>query len=762
MMEGARGTIEAIAVKNLQEVLRKKGISAEALFSKYDLNGDGSLSSEEFKAALESVTGQNAPEAILRAVFGAIDTNSDGKVDLEEMLALLETGSSEGLTDGDSVSISGHPNDAYNGTYELQDEEINDKPWYKNAGGNRLYFYNAASGGAPSWSLDDRGQDGSNDWYRGGWSRPRSDGSLPTGTRRWVGVGKITISSSVGSAPEDDTTTESAAIAINLPKSSFKGNEGIDFTFVAPELPDDAWVGIVPAEIPHGDEAVNDEHETSFKYLEGRTRGAFTLPSPGAGQWTLRLHDTDDNGRELAYAAFTVEEDSSNPFTPPSLSAETGRFAPGFPITVSFSGASGEASNWIGIYRKEAPSDAENHHGNWLYVNGSQVVNEGLREGSVTFPGGMEEGDYEARLFASNGYGLLASTGITVSEGWSGDFDEFTSNFDGLLSNMQIGRTTSIEDARALADAEVESQIGSLPFSVQGAARRIWRAKADATQARIVAGMPSPEALAAGAAAAGVAGAVAAGTRNQSQDREPPLLPPEIEPEPEEQPRSTSYYSSESWHEERHVDIPDQVDIPEHATSSEWHEEHHVDIPDQVNIPDQVDIPDRSDPSDWYDSHRVGISSRVSVPDRVSVSPRGRASAPSATQTAPDSISPSAASVEGASASAAGSLADIASAFIEARMLSDQRRLVDSYEGQPHDFSMKVSSAAERTFGIGIDDAYRGGSTILAEVPDVGKVEIRLRNDVDAGPYRVGSEHSLTALISGWNGIHKRLILSAQ
>ena len=43
MMEGARGTIEAIAVKNLQEVLRKKGISAEALFSKYDLNGDGSV-----------------------------------------------------------------------------------------------------------------------------------------------------------------------------------------------------------------------------------------------------------------------------------------------------------------------------------------------------------------------------------------------------------------------------------------------------------------------------------------------------------------------------------------------------------------------------------------------------------------------------------------------------------------------------------------------------------------------------------------------
>ncbi|SVB95581.1 uncharacterized protein METZ01_LOCUS248435, partial [marine metagenome] len=35
--------------------------------------------------------------------------------------------------------------------------------------------------------------------------------------------------------------------------------------------------------------------------------------------------------------------------------------------------------------------------------------------------------------------------------------------------------------------------------------------------------------------------------------------------------------------------------------------------------------------------------------------------------------------VQEASASAADSLADVASAFIEARMLSDQRRLVDSY-----------------------------------------------------------------------------------
>ena len=194
MMDGARGTIEAIAIKNLQEVLRSKGVSGEALFAKYDLDGDGTLSENEFAAALESITGQQAPAAILRAVFGAIDINSDGSVDLTEILVLLDGGSTDSVPSGADVSISGHPNDSYNGGYAIQEAPINGKPWYKSATGNRLYYYNANSGGAPSWSLDDREQDGSNDWYRGGWSRPRGDGSLPTGSRRWVGVGKITVS----------------------------------------------------------------------------------------------------------------------------------------------------------------------------------------------------------------------------------------------------------------------------------------------------------------------------------------------------------------------------------------------------------------------------------------------------------------------------------------------------------------------------------------------------------------------------------------
>ena len=93
---------------------------------------------------------------------------------------------------------------------------------------------------------------------------------------------------------------------ITTSKSTYTIDEGIDFSFTASKLPDDAWIGIVPVAIPHGDEAVNDRHDTSYEYLGGRTKGDITLPNPGLGTWTLRLHDTDNNGRELTHVVFEV------------------------------------------------------------------------------------------------------------------------------------------------------------------------------------------------------------------------------------------------------------------------------------------------------------------------------------------------------------------------------------------------------------------------------------------------------------------------
>lgn len=83
-------------------------------------------------------------------------------------------------------------------------------------------------------------------------------------------------------------------------------------TVTAPaNLPRNAWVGIIPSHVAHGDESVNDQHDLSYQYMEGRTRAVLTFQAPTTpGSYELRLHDTDASGLELA---------SSTPFTVPGF-----------------------------------------------------------------------------------------------------------------------------------------------------------------------------------------------------------------------------------------------------------------------------------------------------------------------------------------------------------------------------------------------------------------------------------------------------------
>ena len=190
--DSMRSNIEAIAIKNLQDILRERGYTAETLFSKFDTDGNGVLSKTEFEAALRSITGQVAPQAILNAVFGALDKDSSGSLELAELLSIVESGVTHRFSSGQSIVVEDHPNDRFNGTYIQQEAAMNGKPFFKNQSGCLLYAFSSGSS-ASSWNLDDRDQNGSNDWYRGGWTRAPPDGSIPLGVRRWVGVGKLSL-----------------------------------------------------------------------------------------------------------------------------------------------------------------------------------------------------------------------------------------------------------------------------------------------------------------------------------------------------------------------------------------------------------------------------------------------------------------------------------------------------------------------------------------------------------------------------------------
>ena len=206
----------SIAIKNLQDVLARKGISPEALFSKYDFDNNDSLDYGEFSSALESVTGQKAPPAVLKAIFSAIDGDGNGNLDLQEILSVFNgqiVDESQDISDAGSLILAGHPDETYNGDYLKQNSLINDQNWFKNSKNRSspriLYYYDKNSGGTASWSLDDREQDGSKDLYRGGWTRSTGEGILPLGTLRWVGIGKLTFSISYDTSVEDSADAAS-------------------------------------------------------------------------------------------------------------------------------------------------------------------------------------------------------------------------------------------------------------------------------------------------------------------------------------------------------------------------------------------------------------------------------------------------------------------------------------------------------------------------------------------------------------------------
>jgi hypothetical protein len=95
---------------------------------------------------------------------------------------------------------------------------------------------------------------------------------------------------------------------LRLEGHKFLPGAQIKVHFIAPRsFAQDAWIGIVPSDISHGSEALNDEHDIDFQYLKKKTSGTLIFNAPGkVGSYDFRMHDTDDNGREIASVSFKV------------------------------------------------------------------------------------------------------------------------------------------------------------------------------------------------------------------------------------------------------------------------------------------------------------------------------------------------------------------------------------------------------------------------------------------------------------------------
>ena len=97
-----------------------------------------------------------------------------------------------------------------------------------------------------------------------------------------------------------------------------------------------------------------------------------------------------------------------------SVTTDRPTYSVGEDIVVTFTGGPANAKDWIGIYPTGiAPGSVGSTL--WFYVNGTETSTTGVADGTITFPGGLSAaGDYDVHLHADDGYGILASTTITV------------------------------------------------------------------------------------------------------------------------------------------------------------------------------------------------------------------------------------------------------------------------------------------------------------------------------------------------------------
>lgn len=148
---------------------------------------------------------------------------------------------------------------------------------------------------------------------------------------------------------------------LRLEKNSFTPGEEIRVSFTAPAgYSPNAWIGIVPSNVPHGSEEVNDQHDVTYQYLKQRTQGTLTFKAPLAPWGSYDLRFNDGGGKEVGSVTFTTGVLGMIPGAGPRLHLDKGNFAPGEDVLVHFTApATYAADAWAGFIPSNIPHGEE-------------------------------------------------------------------------------------------------------------------------------------------------------------------------------------------------------------------------------------------------------------------------------------------------------------------------------------------------------------------------------------------------------------------
>jgi len=197
----------------------------------------------------------------------------------------------------------------------------------------------------------------------------------------------------------DYIESETAQITLlNSEDALYQPEALIEFEYQVSEniLQTSPWIGIVPSDVAHGDESENDKHDLNFIYIN-TNNGKLSFKAPlEEGLFDIRLHDTDFNGKELAFVSFEVKKTVE---LVPELTTNKHKYISGEEIRVAFKNAPAKTKrDWIGIYRENSE---EKDYLYWQYLNG-------LTDGEISFTVPKEIGTYEIRMFNDDRYQTIA------------------------------------------------------------------------------------------------------------------------------------------------------------------------------------------------------------------------------------------------------------------------------------------------------------------------------------------------------------------
>lgn len=179
---------------------------------------------------------------------------------------------------------------------------------------------------------------------------------------------------------------------------------------IVEEIQDNAWLGVIPADVEHGTAAAAEAADVAYQYLNGSSNGSMTFNAPAVpGDYDFRvLNSSAADGLELGYVTFTVEAnelpEADYSETGASVTLEETSFAPGAEVTVSYVVPEGYGSSaWVGVIPSSVPHGDESV--NDQYDVAYQYLEEGSTEGTLTFTAPSEAGEYDFRVHDTDGGG---------------------------------------------------------------------------------------------------------------------------------------------------------------------------------------------------------------------------------------------------------------------------------------------------------------------------------------------------------------------